>query len=283
MISLIDADSIVYIIGYNNREHIDDPSADVTVKAACSDMVRTMLTIVRADEYVGVFSPSKTFRNEVYKFAPYKGTRTKELIDWKERFAPVIKQHLTDEWGFVTVPGLEADDVVCALAEYYDQRNEEWIILSPDKDLKQIPGLHYDYKKEGAVPCRVNHEEASKAFWISMLTGDTSDNVCGIPGIGPVKAEGLLKGTEPIMYGTIVMNKYRECFGQYYGPIIFQETKDTLQLMNSNHRMWSMFADNLTSNYWECVRPVPNNRIQSPFEDHFNQLDQLAGASIFGD
>lgn len=242
MIGLIDADSICYIIGYNNREHMDDLHADTMVQQAAGDMVRTMLTLVRADEYVGVFSPPLTFRHQVYKYAPYKGNRSAEKKDWLERFAPVIKDYLAKEWGFITVPELEADDVICSLAEYYGTKEYEWIILSPDKDLKQIPGLHYDYKKEGAVPCRVTEDEAHRLFWISMLTGDTTDNICGVPGLGPVKAEMLIKNCEDDMfYSTIVMGQYTKYFGTHYGPIIYQETKDALQLMSSKHRLWQSY------------------------------------------
>lgn len=245
MIGLLDADSIVYIIGYNNREHIEDPSADTVVRQATGDMVKTMLTMVHAESYIGVFSPSKTFRNEVYKYAPYKGTRNREIKDWKERFEPVIKDYLTNEWGFITIPDMEADDILCVCAERYSELERNWIILSPDKDLRQIAGLHYDYKKEGAIPYRVTEEEAHKLFWISMLTGDNSDNVCGIPGIGPVKAEAMLKDCDDdMLYGTIVMGQYTKYFGSYYGPIIYEQTKDTLQLMCKRHRLWSEYFGN---------------------------------------
>lgn len=253
MIALIDADSLIYIIGYNHREFTDEPAVDIDIGRAVDNFVSTILTIVQADSYVGVLSPDKNFRHDVYKYAKYKGERPEKPI-WFDRFAPVIKERLMDKWGFFMVPDLEADDVICALAEYYESRaifpEQEWIICSPDKDLRQIAGLHYDYKKEGAVPCIVEAREAAFNFWYQMLIGDSSDNVKSVPGLGPVKAAKILGECEDEMqWSNVVMAQYRKYFGEYYGPIIFQETKDTLQLMSSKHRLW---------NYYEPLFKVGN-------------------------
>ena len=90
----------------------------------------------------------------------------------------------------------------------------DYIICSIDKDLKQIPGIHYDYyqmklKDENGeymvdefgqfVKVRkgfryVTESEAEMMQFTMMLTGDVSDNVKGIHGIGQKKAEKLLQG-----------------------------------------------------------------------------------------
>lgn len=64
---------------------------------------------------------------------------------------------------------------------------EETIIASIDKDLKQVPGWHFDIVKEKLV--HVDELEAARNFYSQMLQGDRTDNISGIRGIGPVKAD----------------------------------------------------------------------------------------------
>ena len=63
---------------------------------------------------------------------------------------------------------------------------EPCVIVSLDKDLKQVPGLHYNFvKKEFDT---VTPQQGLINFYTQFLVGDTSDNIRGCTGIGPVKA-----------------------------------------------------------------------------------------------
>ena len=102
----------------------------------------------------------------------------------------VIKEHYTKKHGFFTDPNLEADDVVAGVAMHILVTSgdpEGYIICSRRKDLQQVPGLHYDYRKqiENNDPgiFKVSTTEAHWNFWTQMLTGDDSDNVAGVPGL----------------------------------------------------------------------------------------------------
>jgi DNA polymerase-1 len=275
MIALIDADSILYVLGYNYREHINEPSADIDISRAADDFVKTILTIVQADYYVGAFSPDKNFRHSIYKYARYKGERA-EKPDWFLRFAPVIKKRLEDKWGFFTVPDLEADDIVCVLAEHYSNKEMDWIICSPDKDLRQIAGLHYDYKKEGATIEMVTTIQAQKNFWTQMLCGDTTDNVKGVPGLGEKKVAVLLKECEELMHWEhMVLSQYIKYFGDYYGVLIFHETKDTLQLMSSRHRLWPMARNDLErAEIWAKLN-ILGTTTESPFDQLADTIESV--------
>jgi 5'-3' exonuclease len=68
------------------------------------------------------------------------------------------------------------------------------MICTIDKDLDMIPGMHYNFVKIKCILC--NQLTALKFFYKQMLIGDTSDHIFGIKGIGPVKAEKLLKDTK---------------------------------------------------------------------------------------
>lgn len=248
MTVLIDADSLVYVIGWNYREG----GTDDEVKRSCDAMLRDIVTLSQADDYIGVFSDNKCFRHNLYKYAPYKGNRG-EKPDWVQRWEPVIKQYFKGKHGFIMIESLEADDVVAGVGAIMRSGLHDCIICSPDKDLKTVPGLLYAPKKqaeggetlEGQI-LRITPEEADFNFWLQMLTGDSSDNVAGVPGLGEVKGKKLLNDClDPMMYASTVQGAYVKYFGAYYGRIIFEETLHTLQLMQPTHKLWEEYRAKL--------------------------------------
>jgi 5'-3' exonuclease len=249
MIALIDADSLVYIIGWNYREVIG--GVPEQVHASCDNMLRDILTLTQADQYIGAFSSPKCFRHECYKYNTYKSGRP-EKAEWLVYWEPIIKDYFINKYQFFSYPNLEADDVVAAYANLFKDR--PWVICSPDKDMKQIPGLHYDYRQKTDVSMdtqvrivKITEDEADYNFWLQMLTGDEGDAVAGIPGLGPVKAKKLLSEVvDHMMYMTTVRGAYKKYFGPHYGNIIYWETFNTLQLLHTMHTYWSTFEQLFT-------------------------------------
>jgi 5'-3' exonuclease len=94
---------------------------------------------------------------------------------------------------------LEADDVLGILATHPKLIPGEKVIVSHDKDLGQIPGLHLNPMKPSEGVYRITPEFGHRLLAYQVLVGDTTDNYTGCPKIGPVKAEKLLqaKGDEP--------------------------------------------------------------------------------------
>ena len=146
-------------------------------------------------------------------------------------------------------------------------KGSDYIICSPDKDLNQIPGLHYDYRsktdpgtQENSGTIMITDPDAHWNFWTQMLTGDETDNVAGVPGLGPVivrkiidelKADGNMISTRKTVEACYI--KY---FGEYYGPLIFTETEQTLRLMSILHPMYPKY-EKIWSIYTSTIRPVP--------------------------
>jgi 5'-3' exonuclease len=179
--ALIDADSILYVVGWNNRDHDNfEAVTDIT-----DQYIQDILCRVEARQYAGFFSDKTTYRHGIYP--EYKATR-KDADPGIEKWKPYLKEHCIDKWGFGLVPKLEADDAVAIL-----QMNmvNTWI-CSPDKDLKQVPGNHFDYKKN--IQCHVSEDEGMFNWAFQMLVGDSGDNIKGIPGCGKVKAQKLVNG-----------------------------------------------------------------------------------------
>jgi hypothetical protein len=256
MTALIDADSLVYIIAWNYREM----GSEQEVRASCDNFLKDILTIVGADDYIGAFSPpsEQVFRSQYYKYAKYKGNRppkTECMIKWEG----VIKEHFAQAHGFICDSTLEADDILAGVSSII---NEPHILCSPDKDLRQVPGKHFDYRAKLTESSpdnpiiEVTPQEAFWNFWTQMLTGDDSDNVAGVPGLGPVKVkviiEDLKASGEELLVPTTVLQRYRKYFGDYYGTIIFNETLTTLRLMTPSHPLYSFYKDLITMYTTTC-------------------------------
>lgn len=95
------------------------------------------------------------------------------------------------KWNAEELYGLEADDAI----GIYLSKTKESIACSIDKDLRQIPGLHWNFVKKELYD--VSEYIGAFNFYRQLLIGDVSDNIKGVHGIGPVKAEKFLFGLEP--------------------------------------------------------------------------------------
>lgn len=107
-----------------------------------------------------------------------------------------LKQWAADEYKSFIKPQLEADDVVGILATSQKLIKGERVVVSNDKDLQQIPGLHLDPTAPHEGVFRISTEHAERKLWEQVLTGDSVDNYSGLPGCGPVKAAKILDGAE---------------------------------------------------------------------------------------
>jgi 5'-3' exonuclease len=76
-----------------------------------------------------------------------------------------------------------------------DKEGGTTVICSIDKDLLQIPGKHYNFVKK--VFQEVTSDQGLKFLYMQSLIGDRSDNIIGVAGIGPVKAERALEELLP--------------------------------------------------------------------------------------
>lgn len=262
--ALIDADSIIYIIAWNNREL----ESEEQVRIECDGFMRDLMIKVQADKYVGVFTPKVTFRQTVAKHKPYKGTRG-ETPDWVKKWKKVIIDHFTDKWGFFTPDNVEADDVVAVLQGMFPNT----IICTPDKDLNQVPGEHYDYKK--GTFATVTPEQADRFFWYQMLIGDDADNIAGVPKIGPKKAEELLKGKDVTEMDEIVFDEYVKYFDKYYGRVIYHETRTLLSMLRNPDNFEGTGTTDLWKSYvrdFDLANAQPSEYLASKQQEIHDQV-----------
>lgn len=197
MKALIDGDILVYRIGYTTQ--------DVELPIACwrmDDAIRVILQALGADSYKIYLTSSdrSNYRFKLYDL--YKANRKSEKPLWYNE----LRDHLCKQHDAEMVFEQEADDAM-GIAQGKDS-----CIVSIDKDLDQIAGLHYNFVKQELY--EVTEEEGLRFFYFQLLRGDPADNIPGCPGIGPVKAERALKGaaSEEQMY-EVALRLYQDVYG----------------------------------------------------------------------
>jgi 5'-3' exonuclease len=141
-----------------------------------------------SDDCVGYLTGSKNFRYDIAKTQPYKGNRKDAA---RPIHLPRLREYLHTAWDFRVVNGQEADD---AIGIHATSLRDKSVIVTIDKDLDMIPGYHYNpVKKESYY---IDDKEAIKNFYRQILTGDKVDNIEGLRGIGPKKADKILAEAE---------------------------------------------------------------------------------------
>ena len=150
-----------------------------------------------------------TFRHGIY--ADYKGTR-KPMPDELRQQVPILRDLLVSMGvQTVSVPGLEADDIMGTLAKKSQAEGLKVTLVSGDRDLLQIADenilIRIPKTKSGKTtvedytPERVYEEfGVTPAGFIQLkaLMGDTADNIPGVPKVGPKTAAELMQA-----YGSI--------------------------------------------------------------------------------
>ncbi len=143
-------------------------------------------------------APTKTFRHE--QFEGYKAQRPPAPADLPQQLRTM--KHLLDLLGVPRLerPGLEADDLIATLTRSATGDEYDVEIVTSDRDALQLVGDRVTVRTPDARRS-VGPDEVLEKYgvrpdqWVDYraLTGDTSDNIPGVPGIGPVAASGLLQ------------------------------------------------------------------------------------------
>lgn len=161
------------------------------------------------------------YRFEYSTIAPYKGSRSrcricynkvatrydnKEIVyvcpgcdvisknDLKSErpyYYEDIREYLISNWGAAVISGEEADDRIGIRYSQLLRDNKDPLMVHIDKDINNVPGNHYN--PDSKEHYFITEEGALFNFYKQMLTGDSVDNIPGIPGCGPKTADALLK------------------------------------------------------------------------------------------
>ena len=182
---LIDADFIVYKCCAACETEIDYGEDVIFVTSNFSDAYNAVKKEVEKIKSafggfaspILFFSDSKNFRKKIYP--DYKGHRNRKKPCGYKR----VIRNLRIEYDVIVMPELEADD---AMGIYATQHPGN-VVVSPDKDMKQIAGKLYDLETSKDITA----EEGARWHLIQTLAGDQTDGYSGVPGIGVTRAETL--------------------------------------------------------------------------------------------
>ena len=182
---LIDADYIVYKNCAAAETELDFGEDVILVTSNFSDAYNaTTKELTKLKDEFGSFPTIKLFfsdtKNFRKKIAPsYKGHRNRKKPCGYKR----VINKLKTEFDVVIMPTLEADDAMGIYATQYPGN----VIVSPDKDMKQIPGTLYNLDEKFTIT-----SDSGRAWHlIQCLSGDQTDGYSGVPGIGVKRAQTL--------------------------------------------------------------------------------------------
>ena len=176
-------------------------------------------------------SGKDNFRKEVAVTKPYKGNRKNERPFYYQR----VRDYLVNNYGALVSEGEEADDTL-AIAQYKDKDNT--VICTIDKDLWMVPGDKYNFRKE--EKSTVSTYEGIRHMQLQILTGDSVDNIQGVPGIGPKKAEKLLSEESDIgKTWNNISESYKKAYGKDYRKVM-TEMGQLLWMRSYEGEMWEI-------------------------------------------
>ena len=213
---LVDADIIAYRAAYAKEEETEG-EARQTVDDICTSIMYTCSypeSFNLNEDTFFYLTGTGNFRFDVATIKPYKGKRGE-----KPKHLKATRDQLQVNWSAEVVDGQEADDAISIKATELDG---DCVIVSIDKDLMMIPATHYNFVKDQWKT--VSKSEGDRFFYMQLLTGDPVDNIQGVKGIGPKKAEKAYEGC------TTVQQYYEKALEMYKG--------DTDALLENARLLW---------------------------------------------
>ncbi len=242
---LLDAYALIYRahFAFTKTPRINSKGHNTSVPFGFTN---TLLEVIQKQKptHIGVAfdTSAKTFRDEIY--SEYKSTRQETPEDIRYG-VPICKDIIR---GFnipiLELDGYEADDIIGTLSAQACTQGFEVFMMTPDKDFGQLVndcvflykpaymGNAVDVLGVKEVCEKWDIEDVSQVRDMLGLQGDTSDNIPGVPGIGPKTAAALLK-----KYGSVenivahadeLKGKQKTLFEQYGDQAILSKQLATI-------------------------------------------------------
>jgi DNA polymerase-1 len=203
---LLDAYALIYRahFAFTKNPRINSKGINTSVPFGFTNTLLEVLQKQKPTHIAVAFDTSaKTFRDEI--FTEYKATRQETPEDIRAG-VPKVKDIIR---GFnipiLEMDGYEADDIIGTIAKKAEREGFKVYMMTPDKDFGQLVtdnillykpaymGNSVDILGPKEVCEKWDIENVSQVIDILGLQGDTSDNIPGIPGVGPKTAAELLK------------------------------------------------------------------------------------------
>ena len=157
-------------------------------------MIRKLVEETGSNTVAIVFdAKGKTFRNDIYK--EYKANRPPMPDDLRCQIEPLHALVRASGFCLISVPGVEADDVIGTLAKTAEDAGRRSLISTGDKDMAQLVGgnttlintMNQQHMDADAVMEKFGVRPDQIIDYLALV-GDTSDNIPGVPSCGPKTA-----------------------------------------------------------------------------------------------
>jgi len=177
---ILDVDSLYFRVCFKTKK-----------KNEIRKTIDKWLDEIHGNNFMGNFKIAIKGRGNWRKdyYPQYKANRPDLAQDMKDALH-YAHGYLVDKHNAVQADGMEADDLVSIWAHEAREMEIPYVVAGIDKDLLQIPGNHYNFVKQEHQ--FIDDKTAYYKLMLQCLTGDNSDNIPGIKGIGPKKAEKIL-------------------------------------------------------------------------------------------
>lgn len=194
---IIDGDMVVYRTAAAEEKALDFGetfilSADLdNGKKNLDLMIEGFKEKLEADHVVMTFTDAHNYRKDV--MPTYKSNRDGVR---RPMLLKPLREYSLETYDWKIVPSLEADDVMGIMATHAGiLKGNEKVLVTWDKDLRTIPGLHWNPTNDAdRGPVEVSEKEADASFYAQVLSGDAVDGYPGCPGIGKKRAELIVNG-----------------------------------------------------------------------------------------
>jgi len=175
--------------------------------------IESILENTRATSFRGFLTGGDQFRKEIYP--AYKANRKSPRPVYYDE----IREYMITQHGAEVIDVYEADDALATC------QKDTTVICTIDKDLLQVPGTHYNYdtgehiEVEGFGTLALSKDKKTlkgtglKFYHAQMLMGDGTDNIKGVPKMGPKGTYDLLnRVTDKKESSKIVRKQYEKAF-----------------------------------------------------------------------
>ncbi|MFA5922981.1 MAG: DNA polymerase I [Methylococcaceae bacterium] len=196
---LVDGSSFLFR-AYHAIPPLTNPRGDPTNAIyGVSNMLRKLMADYQSEYITVVFdAPGKTFRNDLYD--QYKSHRPPMPDDLRVQIEPLHQLIRAMGLPLIMEPDVEADDVLGALAQHAVQQGFSVIISTGDKDMAQLVNDHIILENTMSNS-RMDIQGVIDKFGVKpeqivdylALMGDSSDNIPGVPNVGPKTAAKWLE------------------------------------------------------------------------------------------
>lgn len=215
----IDADFMCYQVSSETKDELDGTRPRRTLdnmKFNAKQGLTHLMRLAGATSYIAHITPSGSDKGNRDEIALTKGYQANRKDKVKPEHLQAIRAFIGEELPSAIHLTQEADDGM-SQANYNAEDSNLSVIVSKDKDLRMVKGLHYCFSEETVIDVddpfgstwidRSNKTAkvlgwGTKFFWTQLLMGDTADNIAGLPialiddkekKVGPILAYTLLE------------------------------------------------------------------------------------------